>query len=62
MPELINAAAAAKILGVSKPTVYRYAQDGRIPSVKLNEGGPGAVRFDPKEIEKYINKRRRAAL
>lgn len=46
----------AERLGISVPHAYRLAQTGEIPSVRL---GKGAVRFDPRDVEAFIEAHRR---
>lgn len=55
---VLNAAEVAERLGLSPATVYRMAEDGRLPSFKY---GPGksAVRFRPSEIEQWLDDKRR---
>jgi excisionase family DNA binding protein len=51
---LMNATQLADFLGVSKATVYRWAEDGRLPSLRL---GPGVVRFDPTAVRGWLETR-----
>ena len=55
MTELLTANEVSKILNLTLASVYRLAREGDIPSVKFNER---TVRFDPDEIEQYINQHR----
>ncbi len=53
MRELLRPAEVCRLLGVSRSWLYQAAIDGRIPSVRL--GGPdGPVRFDPEELERWL--------
>ena len=56
MEELLDTAKVAKLLGVQPSTIRKWVHYGFIPHVKLSR----AVRFHPKEIEKWINERKRA--
>lgn len=42
-------------LGLSRQHVYTMATSGELPSIKLR----GAVRFDPKDVERFIRDHRR---
>jgi excisionase family DNA binding protein len=48
--QLLRADQVAKMLGVSKGTVFNWSSTGKLPSLKIF----GALRFDPEEIEKLI--------
>ncbi|WP_010259899.1 helix-turn-helix domain-containing protein [Treponema primitia] len=41
----------AKVLQLSTSTVYKYAESGKIPSIKIGT----ARRFLETDIEKYVN-------
>ncbi len=45
----------AEMLGLSKPHVYTLAAAGTIPSIKFGR----AVRFDPKDVDRFIREHRR---
>jgi excisionase family DNA binding protein len=50
----------ASYLNVKVGTVYLWVKEGRIPFVVLSKGPrKQCVRFDPDEIEKWLQKRRR---
>lgn len=53
--ELIKADAVATRLGISVPHTYKLAKVGEIPCVRL---GPKAIRFDPADVEAYIQAHR----
>ncbi len=53
---LIRAAAVAKYLGVSKPSVFRWAKHGEIPCYRLGES---TIRFRLSEIKEWVNSCRR---
>jgi excisionase family DNA binding protein len=42
-------------LGVKQSTVRYWVHHGRIPFLKIN----GSVRFDPEEIDRWLDERRR---
>jgi excisionase family DNA binding protein len=52
--ELINAEAAAKMLGVKTRTVFDWAQARRIPCVRL---GPRCIRFNPEALRRWIKEK-----
>ena len=54
LPNLLTGKELAEILRVTPGCIRKYVQGGRIPSVKIN----GARRFDPQEIQRYIEARR----
>ncbi|MGE0800956.1 MAG: helix-turn-helix domain-containing protein [Lautropia sp.] len=52
---LINALEAAARLGISKRMLYELAApNGPLPCVRIGR----AVRFDPRDIEEFVGKRR----
>lgn len=53
--QLLLAYHVAQVLQVDESTVRRWAAEGRLPAIRL---GPGAVRFDPDEIERWLEERR----
>jgi excisionase family DNA binding protein len=42
----------AEILGVTKPSIYKYARTGEIPSIRLGT----SVRFDPKKLAEWYDR------
>lgn len=52
---LVPISEAARQLGLSKPHVYSLAKSGELPSIKFGK----AVRFDPKDVERFIREHRR---
>ena len=36
--DLLTTTEAAKLLGITRTTVYRYVRDGRLPAIKLPTG------------------------
>jgi excisionase family DNA binding protein len=53
--ELLSPAEVAARLGLSRPHVYTLATAGAIRSIKFGR----AVRFDPKDVERFIRDHRR---
>ena len=51
----MNAAETARRLGMSVPHIYTLAAAGQLPSIKFGK----AVRFDPKDVEAFIQEHRR---
>ena len=56
MEKLLNAHEVAELVGRSSKWVYAQALKGIIPCVKLTNG---TTRFIPKEIEDWIESRKR---
>ena len=54
---LLSPAEVAERLGLSRPHVYTLAAAGKIRSIKFGK----AVRFDPKDVERFIREHRREA-
>ena len=53
--KLLAAGAVAEMLSLSRQHVYTMAASGELPSIKLR----GAVRFDPKDVDRFIREHRR---
>ena len=51
MSNILTIGDVAKILLMSKSTVYKYAERGKIPSFKIGT----CRRFFEKEIDEYLN-------
>jgi excisionase family DNA binding protein len=51
-PPLMTAAQLATALSVSKATIYRWANEGHFPSLRL---GPGVIRFDPVAVRAWLD-------
>lgn len=52
MSQILTIAELAKLLQMSKSTVYKYAEAGKIPSFKIGT----SLRFLEKEITDFIQK------
>jgi excisionase family DNA binding protein len=52
---LLSPAEVAARLGLSRPHIYTLAAAGKIRSIKFGR----AVRFDPKDVERFIREHRR---
>jgi excisionase family DNA binding protein len=50
MEELLDAEAAAKILGIKTITVYKWVSERKIPYLKVG----GALRFRPSALEDWL--------
>lgn len=46
---------AAERLGLSLSTIQRYTLSGRLRAIKLAPGRNGAVRFDPADIQAFLD-------
>ena len=53
--DLLSASETARRLRLSVPHVYTLAAAGTLPSIKFEK----AVRFDPKDVEEFIEAHRR---
>ena len=52
---LLSAAEVGLRWNLSRSRVYALASSGELPSIKLK----GAVRFDPRDVQEYIESHRR---
>ena len=52
MKQIMTITEVAKLLQMSKSTVYKYAETGKIPSFKIGT----SLRFLENEIDDYIKK------
>jgi len=62
--QLLNRDDAASILALSPRTVVDMARRGELPCVVLRRGRDGrasVVRFDPRELETWVEERRQPA-
>ena len=55
---LLVAGEVAHTLNLTRQHVYVLAASGQLPSIKF-KGGRGSVRFDPKDVEAFIEAHRR---
>jgi excisionase family DNA binding protein len=55
--QLLTVEDVATKFQVTEKTVYRWAGDKKLPSVKL---GPKCLRFDPRAVEDLMNRSRQA--
>ena len=55
---LLSPAEVAARLGLSRPHVYTLAAAGKIRSIKFGR----AVRFDPKDVDRFIRDHRRGGI
>lgn len=51
MERLLTAAEVADLLRVSRATVYRWVDDGRLPAIQL---GGRTIRFNPRAIDHFL--------
>lgn len=55
--KLLKVREVAEMLGMRDKTIYQWAELGQMPSVKMN----GSVRFDPKELDAWVERCKKAA-
>jgi len=55
---LLDERAAAKILGISPRAMWGLADSGAIPFIRI---GPRLKRYDPRDLEDFIERSRRRA-
>jgi excisionase family DNA binding protein len=55
---LLTAKATAKLLGISERTLWTLTNQKEIPHLRIGK----ALRYDPRDIETWIEKRKREAL
>jgi excisionase family DNA binding protein len=55
MEELLSPKELARILKISTVTAYKWAERGVLPSYKLER----VIRFDPKDVLDFLQKRRK---
>ena len=53
--KFVSATELAKVLGVHRSTIQKWAASGEIPCVRL---GARTVRFDPEEVQRAVDGRR----
>ena len=54
-PELLRVGQAAKILNVSRWTIYRWVEEGRLKSTKI---GKGSLRIFRNSVETLVDRNR----
>ena len=57
LPDFLTPAQVAEHLAVAQGTVYLWVKQGSIPHYKLGK----AVRFDPQELQEWLEARHNAA-
>ena len=55
MSKLMTIKETAKLLGITESTLKGMIRRGAIPYIKLS---PRVLRFDPEELEEYLEQRR----
>jgi excisionase family DNA binding protein len=50
--ELLNPKEASELLKVKLPTIYKWADDGTLPAIRIGK----TVRFDKELIEEFLRK------
>jgi excisionase family DNA binding protein len=56
MTPLIGIAEVQKLLAVSDDTIRRLVARGELPCIRLRDNGP--MRFDPRDVEKFVEQRK----
>jgi excisionase family DNA binding protein len=51
---LMDAAAAARFLGVDRSAVYAMAKDGRLPAIRLGDSDRPRLRFDRRALLEHL--------
>jgi excisionase family DNA binding protein len=51
---LLNSAQCARLLGLSVWEVYRRAEEKQIPHFRLGTGPRSRIRFDPAELDQWL--------
>jgi excisionase family DNA binding protein len=49
----LKVAEASEIIGIHPVTAYKWAKDGKMPSLRLG----GAVRIDPQALARWVEER-----
>lgn len=55
--KLLTVPEVAEFLGAARATVYAWCQQGKIPHVRVGD----LIRFDPAELQTWLESRRRGA-
>lgn len=58
MKNLLSANDVCELLNCAKSSVYSFHQSGRLKGIKIGK----LVRFNPDEVEEFINKERKKAV
>ncbi len=63
MQPLLNVQEVAKLLGVSKETIWRLVRGHDLPSINISSGGPGnktgrRMRFHEEDVQAFLKERR----
>jgi len=54
LEELLTIAAVARVLGISRGSVYGLMRSGELPAIRVGE----RARFDPSDVRAYLNRHR----
>jgi len=52
MTQTLNVSDVAKLLQLSKSSIYKYAETGKIPSIKIGTN----LRFTETQLDNYLSK------
>lgn len=55
--KLMKLSEVAEVLGVSRRTIYSYADKGELTLIKLGDKKQSGVRIDEAEVKRFIKKR-----
>lgn len=58
MAKLMTVIDLAALLNTSEKAIYARVSRGELPYMKFGEGKNGSIRFDPDEIDEYLNSKR----
>jgi excisionase family DNA binding protein len=51
----VSSKTAAECLGISPNTIRKFVAEGKLPAFRV---GDKLVKFDPKDLDKYLDSRR----
>jgi excisionase family DNA binding protein len=51
---LLTPGQCAKLLGLSLWTIYRLTEGRQLPHFRLGQGTHGRIRFDPAELDRWL--------
>ena len=57
-PTLWEARRVAARLGIKLSTVYALCRHGDLPHIRVTQGKRALIRFDPSDIERFLQERR----